>query len=87
MLEAGVFIEEGDIVSIEDNGRHVICRADEVKIPGGHNLENALAAAALARCYDIPKDVIRKTLMTFPGVEHRIEFVREGQRHQLYQRF
>lgn len=76
-LQSGVFIEGGNIVSAEDDGMHVICRADEVKIPGAHNLENALAAAALARCYHIPEAVIRETLMTFPGVEHRIEFVRE----------
>jgi UDP-N-acetylmuramoylalanine--D-glutamate ligase len=76
-LESGVFIDEGEIVSAEDDGDHVICRTDEVKIPGAHNLENALAATALARCYGIPEGVIRHTLMTFPGVEHRIEFVRE----------
>ena len=76
-LVDGVFIDEGDIVSAEDDGDHVICRADEVRIPGAHNLENALAATAMARCYGIPERVIRHTLMTFPGVEHRIEFVRE----------
>ena len=76
-LVDGVFIDEGDIVSAEDDGDHVICRADEVRIPGAHNLENALAATALARCYNIPESVIRHTLMTFAGVEHRIEFVRE----------
>jgi UDP-N-acetylmuramoylalanine--D-glutamate ligase len=76
-LEYGVFIKEGNIVSREDDGDHVICRAAEVRIPGLHNLENALAAAALARCYKIPEAVIRKTFMGFQGVEHRIEFVRE----------
>ena len=76
-LSYGVFIEEGRIVSAEDDGKHVICRADEVRIPGAHNLENALAATALARCYGIPGAVIAETLRTFPGVEHRIEFVRE----------
>jgi UDP-N-acetylmuramoylalanine--D-glutamate ligase len=73
----GVFIKEGNIVSVEEDGLHVICRADEVRIPGAHNLENALAAAALARCYKIPESVISKTFIEFPGVEHRIEFVRE----------
>jgi UDP-N-acetylmuramoylalanine--D-glutamate ligase len=76
-LPCGVFIDEGRIVSAEDDGLHIICRADEVRIPGSHNLENALAAAALARCYRIPESVIRATFMEFPGVEHRIEFVRE----------
>jgi len=76
-LERGVSIDEGRIVSIEDDGIHVICRPGEIKIPGAHNLENALAAIALARCYGVSESVIRDTLMTFPGVEHRIEFVRE----------
>ena len=76
-LAFGVFIDEGRIVSREEDGTHVICRADELRIPGDHNLENALAAAALGRCYRIPEHVIRKTFMEFPGVEHRIEFVRE----------
>lgn len=75
--ERGVFIDKGAIVSNEPDGAHMICRADEVRIPGAHNLENALAAAALARCYAIPEAVIRDTLTAFPGVEHRIEFVRE----------
>ncbi len=76
-LSSGVFIEEGRIVSKEEDGVHVICRPEEIKIPGSHNLENALAAIALARCYGIAETVLRETLMTFPGVEHRIEFVRE----------
>ncbi len=77
VMDSGVFIDEGNIVSFENDGAHFICRADEVRIPGAHNLENALASAALARCYNIPEAVIRKTLREFPGVEHRIEFVRE----------
>lgn len=76
-LDSGVFIDEGRIVSREEDGEHLICRADELRIPGDHNLENALAAAALGRCYRIPEHVIRKTFIEFPGVEHRIEFVRE----------
>lgn len=77
VLERGVYIEDGCIVSAEPDANLVICRADEVKIPGVHNLENALAATALARVYGISAEAIRHTLMTFSGVEHRIEFVRE----------
>jgi len=75
--DRGVFIRDGMMISREEDAERVICGAGEVKIPGLHNLENALAAAALARCYKIPETVIRSTLMEFPGVEHRIEFVRE----------
>ena len=50
---------------------------DEIRIPGGHNLENAMLSALLGLCMGIAPDVINETLRTFAGVEHRIEFVRE----------
>lgn len=55
----------------------VICDTADVRIPGPHNLENALAAAALAMEGGVPAPVIRHTLRTFKGVEHRLELVRE----------
>ncbi|MBQ4092600.1 MAG: UDP-N-acetylmuramoyl-L-alanine--D-glutamate ligase [Firmicutes bacterium] len=48
----------------------------EIRLPGPHNLENAMAAITAARLMDIPCDVIRDTLMEFAGVEHRLEDVR-----------
>ena len=45
----------------------------ELKIPGAHNLENALAACAIAFFGGIPAEVIAKVLREFNGVEHRLE--------------
>lgn len=47
----------------------------EIKIPGRHNLENALAAAQTAYLCGVDKQTVAEVLRTFPGVEHRIEFV------------
>jgi len=77
MLDRGVFIKQGNIVCMEDDRILKVCNADEVLIPGDHNLENALAATAIARCYNIPASIIAGALREFRGVEHRIEFVRE----------
>lgn len=55
----------------------VLCKAKEIRIPGPHNLENAMLCAAMALTQGIAPEVIRETLMAFPGVEHRIEFVCE----------
>ncbi len=55
----------------------VLCKTGEIRIPGAHNLENAMLCAAIALTRDVAPEVIRETLMTFPGVEHRIEFVCE----------
>lgn len=73
----GCFVEDGTIVYGSPDAYRAVCRAAEVKIPGPHNLENALAAAAIAMAAGVPAPVIRHTLRTFQGVEHRIEFVRE----------
>ena len=74
----GAFVRDGMIVFKAQDGTMLeICRADEVYIPGPHNLENALAAVAMSMSADIPVPFIADTLRTFTGVEHRIEFVRE----------
>jgi UDP-N-acetylmuramoylalanine--D-glutamate ligase len=49
----------------------------EPTIPGAHNRENAAAATAAARAAGIEDDAIAEGLSTFPGVEHRLELVRE----------
>ncbi|MDR0929789.1 MAG: UDP-N-acetylmuramoyl-L-alanine--D-glutamate ligase [Oscillospiraceae bacterium] len=53
-----------------------LCHVEELLLPGPHNLENALAAAAVAGELGIPPAVIRHTLRSFRGVEHRMETVR-----------
>jgi UDP-N-acetylmuramoylalanine--D-glutamate ligase len=50
---------------------------DEIRIRGPHNLYNSMAAALSARSLEVASSVIRESLMTFPGVPHRLEPVRE----------
>jgi UDP-N-acetylmuramoylalanine--D-glutamate ligase len=74
-LDFGCYVLDGDIVIRNEQGQIIeICGKDELKIPGAHNLENALAAAAIGFFAGIPADVIAKTLREFEGVEHRLEF-------------
>ncbi len=75
-VENGAWIEDGKIVFTLDGLKSPICDADRVLIPGPHNLENALAATAMAAAMGVPAPVIRHTLQSFTGVEHRIEKVR-----------
>jgi UDP-N-acetylmuramoylalanine--D-glutamate ligase len=49
----------------------------EVPLRGIHNIENTMAAAAMARLAGATNEQIRAAVTTFPGVEHRLEFVRE----------
>jgi UDP-N-acetylmuramoylalanine--D-glutamate ligase len=57
------------------NGRRVLA-IDELKISGVHNLENALAATALSILAGADVRSVAAVLRTFPGLEHRLEFVR-----------
>lgn len=49
----------------------------DVTMPGTHNLENAMAAALLARSLTIPTDAIVRGLRGFRGLPHRLELVAE----------
>ncbi len=48
----------------------------EIKLRGIHNVENVMAGAALAHLAGAPLAGIGAAVASFPGVEHRIEFVR-----------
>lgn len=72
----GVFAERDAIVWRDGQGEERFSLT-AVKIKGVHNVENMMAAIAAAKAVGVGYDVIQKTLDTFPGLEHRLEFVRE----------
>lgn len=75
-LDFGCFVKNNHIVIRDEAGNTVnICPVDEVALPGPHNLENALAATTIAFFTGVSQQVIEKTLKSFIGVEHRIEYV------------
>jgi UDP-N-acetylmuramoylalanine--D-glutamate ligase len=58
--------------------RHsLLINGEEIRIKGVHNLENAMAASAMALLAGSPLEAVRDSLREFPGLEHRLEFVRE----------
>jgi UDP-N-acetylmuramoylalanine--D-glutamate ligase len=58
-------------------GETALMPEDEIPLPGRHNVENVMAAAAAAWLSGIEPSQITEAIKSFPGVEHRIEFVRE----------
>ena len=72
----GVFAKS-DAIVWRDRQREERFPLTAVKIKGVHNVENMMAAIAAAKAVGIGRDVIQKTLDTFLGLEHRLEFVRE----------
>ncbi len=72
----GVSLTYGEIRSRIDEDEELVGLERDIAMPGPHNRMNALAAVAAAKVMDVPGKVIRETLQTFPGLEHRLERVR-----------
>lgn len=58
------------------NGYRPVMAVNEIRLPGEHNLLNALAALALVADL-VPDDIAAEVLRTFVGVPHRLELVAE----------
>ncbi len=56
----------------------------ETKLPGTHNQENIGAAFVACSLTGAKPDAMLAAIRTFPGVEHRLEFVRELRGIQFY---
>lgn len=79
-LKAGILLlkdgEGNDVFTVRENGKDIaICNTEEIKLLGGHNHENVLAAIGIAWYMGIPAEIIRQSVMEFEAVEHRIEYV------------
>jgi len=52
-----------------------ICAPSNIRLPGEHNVDNILAAAAMAKATGVGMEPIRQVAATFAGVVHRLEYV------------
>jgi UDP-N-acetylmuramoylalanine--D-glutamate ligase len=65
-----------DDEAISFDGKRFL-KISDIPLRGRHNVENTMAAAGAARMAGASLDAIAAAVRTFPGVEHRIEFVRK----------
>ncbi len=75
-LSDGVFQKDGIIYISEKSISRELMKAEDIRIPGAHNVYNMMMAAAVVHGY-VSEEDIRSVATEFGGVEHRIEFVRE----------
>ena len=76
-LENGICLDGEDIVYMHDGQKEVICKVSQMRLVGDCNVENVMAASAIALRMGVPIPVIAETIAEFKAVEHRIEYVRE----------
>jgi UDP-N-acetylmuramoylalanine--D-glutamate ligase len=80
---SAVYVDAGVVKSrFGLRGREVpeevgVMRADEIPLPGKHNLENALAAVSVGLLLGVTPKGIREALVGFQGLPHRLQLVAE----------
>jgi len=77
----GAFLTEQDgneTVMVRLGGKvQPVCQAGELRLRGRHNVENVLAACAIASSAGASLEALRRVATTFEGMPHRLELVRE----------
>jgi UDP-N-acetylmuramoylalanine--D-glutamate ligase len=76
-VERGLYLD-GNVMILSNlyGRREEVCRVDALQVKGVHNIENAMAAAAVAALAGCPMDAISQGLPAFRGLEHVMEVVR-----------
>lgn len=76
-VEDGCYVDGSVVVEVSPAGRRELFTLQDIPVPGGHNVENAMAAALLALAAGAPAESLAAGLRAFRGLPHRIEKVRE----------
>jgi UDP-N-acetylmuramoylalanine--D-glutamate ligase len=76
-VRQGAFVYQDAIVwrRNEDSAPEPVLPMSEIPLKGGHNVENVLAAVCAAKLAGISSETIRRSIVGFRAVEHRLEFV------------
>jgi len=69
-------IRKDDEIWLAQSGRSLMPVSD-LRIPGLHNVANALAALSIGDCLQIPMDTMLQCLREFTGLKHRMQLVAE----------
>ena len=75
--EGAVTVREGQFGLVAGGAFRPICPVGALRLPGRHNLSNALAAISVLVAVGAPREGVERTLRGFSGVPHRLEPVGE----------
>ena len=76
-VERGAWVDDGWIALAGARAAGPVLPAEDLRSPGAHNLQNALAATLAGSLMGVPRAAIASALTEFRGVEHRLETVAE----------
>jgi UDP-N-acetylmuramoylalanine--D-glutamate ligase len=75
--DEGAFLKQGEVTVRWGGNEQKVCHVSEIQLLGAHNLENVLAACAIATVAGAQVEAVASAVTSFSGVEHRLELVEE----------
>lgn len=75
-LESGCYLFENNFTFTRNGKAEVVCNTSEVSLRGEHNYANIMAVINVVKLIGLSNAEIKNALGKFPGVEHRLEFIR-----------
>ncbi len=73
----GIFWKSEKEIFSEVSGKEVLYSLEKASLQGLHNIENMMAAIAMAELAKVSSSFIQSTLESFKALPHRLEWVRE----------
>jgi UDP-N-acetylmuramoylalanine--D-glutamate ligase len=83
-VDNGAYLDGERLLLARSGDESEVCRREDIPLLGRHNVANVLAAVAAADAWGVPAAVTREVIRAFPGVEHRLEYVREVRGVRFY---
>ena len=71
------YVQDNSVYLYDGKKPQKVCSAAEIKLRGAHNLENIAAATLAGRAAGVSFETIRTATLSFQGLEHRLEIVRD----------
>jgi UDP-N-acetylmuramoylalanine--D-glutamate ligase len=74
-VESGAIVRDGQVVFLGNGSPQIVLAVSEIPLKGSHNLENILAAVCAGALMGCAPEKIRRAIVNFKAVEHRLEYV------------
>jgi UDP-N-acetylmuramoyl-L-alanine---L-glutamate ligase len=83
--EPGIFIKQNSVFFSDGHSEKAVWKLEQKRyLKGEHNLKNIMAAIGACILNGIDDETIREGILTFKGLEHRLEYVGENRLIHFY---
>lgn len=72
-IDNNAFLDDNVVIRVKD--KELILKIEDIPIKGLHNISNVMASGLCAMLAAVDVDTIKQSIISFKGVEHRVEHI------------